>query len=107
MEFSGAMAVALAVDAVLGWPEQLFRRVGHPVTWLGRLIDRMDAACNRSSHPPALRRAAGAIATLLVIALPTILAIAVQVELTTGWSRTVIAESWHGHWWPCARSMII
>jgi adenosylcobinamide-phosphate synthase len=91
VEFSGAMAVALAVDAVLGWPEQLFRRVGHPVTWLGRLIDRMDAACNRSSHPPALRRAAGAIATLLVIALPTILAIAVQVELTTGWSRTVIA----------------
>ena len=91
MEFAGAMAVALAIDAVLGWPERLFRLLGHPVTWLGRLIDWTDAACNRSSHPPAFRRAAGLIATLVVIALPTILAIAVQAELTTSWSRIVIA----------------
>lgn len=91
MGFAGAMAVALAVDAVLGWPEQLFRSIGHPVTWLGRLIDRVDGTCNRSSHPPALRRAAGVMATLLVIALPTILAWTVQAQLTTGWSRVVIA----------------
>jgi len=85
------MAVALAVDAVLGWPEPLFRLIGHPITWLGRLIDRVDEACNRSSHPPALRRAAGVIATLLVIALPTALAWIVQAQLTTGWSRILIA----------------
>lgn len=91
MEFAGAMAVALAIDAVLGWPERLFRAIGHPVTWLGRLIDAVDEACNRSSHPPAFRRAAGVLATLAVIALPTILAIAVQTQLTAGWSRIVIA----------------
>ena len=91
MEFAGAMAVALAVDAVLGWPEQLFRSIGHPVTWLGRLIEMVDEACNRSSHPPTFRRAIGIMATLVVIALPTILAIAVQAQLTTGWSRVVIA----------------
>jgi len=89
--FAGAMAVALAVDAVLGWPEQLFRLIGHPVTWLGRLIDQLDEVCNRSSHPPALRRAAGVIATLPVIALPTALAWIVQVQLTAGWSRILIA----------------
>jgi adenosylcobinamide-phosphate synthase len=89
--FAGAIAVALAVDAVLGWPERLFRSIGHPVTWLGGLIDRVDEACNRSSHPPALRRAAGVIATLVVIALPTILASVVQAQLTTGWSRLVVA----------------
>ena len=91
MEFAGAMAVAMAIDAVLGWPELLFRLIGHPVTWLGRLIDTADAACNLSSHPPALRRAAGVIATLVVIALPTILAIAIRAQLTTGWSGIVIA----------------
>jgi adenosylcobinamide-phosphate synthase len=89
--FAGAIAVALAVDAVLGWPERLFRSIGHPVTWLGGLIDRVDEACNRSSHPPALRRAAGVIATLVVIALPTILASVVQAQLTTGLSRLVVA----------------
>jgi adenosylcobinamide-phosphate synthase len=85
------MAVALAVDAVLGWPEQLFRLVGHPVIWLGRLIDGVDEACNRDSDSPAFRRAAGVMATLLVIALPTALAWIVQAQLTTGWSRILIA----------------
>jgi adenosylcobinamide-phosphate synthase len=91
MVFAGAMAVAIAIDAVLGWPERLFRFIGHPVTWLGRLIDRVDAACNRSSHRPAARRVAGVMATLLVIALPTALAGIVQAQLAPGWSRVLLA----------------
>ena len=83
--------MALAIDAVLGWPEQLFRLIGHPVTWLGRLINGVDEACNRDSDSPALRRTAGVVATLMTIALPTALAWIVQVQLTTGWSRIVIA----------------
>lgn len=83
--------MALAIDAVLGWPEQLFRLIGHPVTWLGRLINGVDEVCNHGSHPPAFRRAVGVVATLLVIALPTALAWIVQVQLTTGWSRILIA----------------
>ena len=91
MGLAGAMAVAVAIDAVLGWPEQLFRLIGHPVTWLGRLIDRVDGACNRDSDSPAFRRAAGVVATLMTIALPTALAWIVQVQLTTGWSRILVA----------------
>ncbi len=90
MGFAGAMVVAMAIEAVLGWPERLFRLVGHPVTWLGRLIDRMDVACNRDSDPPALRRAAGLVATLLVIAVPTFLASAVQAQLGAGWGRILV-----------------
>jgi adenosylcobinamide-phosphate synthase len=84
------MALALAIDAVLGWPEQLFRLIGHPVTWLGRLINGVDEACNRDSDSPAFRRTAGVVATLMTIALPTAFAWIVQVQLTTGWSRIVI-----------------
>ena len=69
MGFAGAMVVAMAVDALLGWPSQLFARIGHPVTWLGRLIAAIDTGWNRASDPPALRRAAGAAGALLVIAL--------------------------------------
>lgn len=69
MGFAGAMVVAMAVDALLGWPSPLFAWIGHPVTWLGRLIGAIDAGCNRASAPPALRRAAGVAGTLLVIAL--------------------------------------
>jgi adenosylcobinamide-phosphate synthase len=84
------MVVAMAIDAVLGWPERLFQLVGHPVTWLGRLIDRMDAACNRDSDPPMYRRAAGVVTTLLVIAGPTFLAWAIQAQFGAGWSRILV-----------------
>jgi adenosylcobinamide-phosphate synthase len=88
--FAGAMLVALAVDAALGWPERLFHAIGHPVTWLGRLIDTADSGWNRDSDPPALRRAAGTVATLIVIALPTVIAWIVQTPLGAGWGRIFI-----------------
>jgi adenosylcobinamide-phosphate synthase len=79
------MAVAMAIDAAFGWPELLFRRFGHPVTWLGFLIDRVDAAWNRDSDASVQRRVAGVVASLSIIALPTVLAWIVQRQLTTGW----------------------
>ena len=69
MGFAGAMVVAMAVDALLGWPGGLFARIGHPVTWLGRLIAALDARWNREADTPLIRRAAGVGAALLVIAL--------------------------------------
>jgi adenosylcobinamide-phosphate synthase len=67
--FAGAMVVAMAVDALLGWPVRLFARIGHPVTWIGRLIAALDASWNRETDKPAIRRAVGIAAALLVIAL--------------------------------------
>ena len=83
--------MAMAIDAALGWPERLFQAIGHPVTWLGRLIDVTDANWNRDSDPPALRRGAGVIAALVVVALAAGLAWIVQAQLVTAWSRIVIA----------------
>ena len=71
MEFAAAMAVAMAVDALLGWPDGLFARIGHPVTWLGRLIAMLDGRWNRSADPSWKRRTAGVVAALIVIALAT------------------------------------
>ncbi len=85
------MVVAMAIDAVLGWPERLFRLVGHPVTWLGRMIDLLDRAGNRDSDPPTFRRAAGIVATLLAIAVPTFFAWALQAQLGAGWGHILVA----------------
>lgn len=41
------MLVAMACDLAFGWPDALFRRIGHPVTWLGRLISALEARWNR------------------------------------------------------------
>lgn len=85
MSFAGAMAVAMAVDALLGWPSWLFARIGHPVTWLGWLIAAIDCAWNRASDPPALRRAAGVVGALAVIALSVVLGWGIQSLLPWGW----------------------
>ncbi len=90
MGFAGAMAVAMAVDALVGWPAGLFARIGHPVTWLGALINVLDARCNRNADAPALRRTAGIAAALLVIALAAGFGWVLQAEFSTGWSRVVL-----------------
>jgi adenosylcobinamide-phosphate synthase len=84
------MAVAMAVDALLGWPPWLFARIGHPVTWLGRLIGAVDTAWNRSSDPPAFRRAAGIAGAIVVIALSVALGWMLQSLLPPGWVQIVL-----------------
>ncbi|MDA9469018.1 adenosylcobinamide-phosphate synthase CbiB [Bradyrhizobium sp. CCBAU 53415] len=90
MEFAGAMAVAMAVDALLGWPSSLFVRIGHPVTWLGWLIAAIDSAWNRASDPPASRRAAGVAGALVVIALSVALGWGLQSLLPSGWIQIML-----------------
>jgi adenosylcobinamide-phosphate synthase len=57
------MLVALGLEAAFGWPDWLFRRIGHPVTWIGAAISYCDARLNR---PGAFRVVAGGAATGLV-----------------------------------------
>lgn len=90
MGFAGAMVVAMAVDALTGWPSWLFVRIGHPVTWLGRLIGAIDAGWNRASDPPTLRRAAGIAGALVVIALSVVIGWALQSLLPPGWIQIMI-----------------
>jgi adenosylcobinamide-phosphate synthase len=84
------MAVAMMVDAALGWPTGLFVLFGHPVTWLGKLIDVLDEGWNRSCYSPVFRRAAGVAAALFVIALAVTMAWAIQALLVPAWSRIVL-----------------
>ncbi|GJE01835.1 Cobalamin biosynthesis protein CobD [Methylobacterium isbiliense] len=62
------LALALAAEAALGYPDRLYRALGHPVTWIGRLIAALDRSLNREGAAPAQRRAAGLLALALVLA---------------------------------------
>ena len=89
MGFAGAMAVAMAVDALVGWPGALFARIGHPVTWIGRLVSLLDRSWNRSVNAPPMRRIAGVAAALLVIGLCVGIGWIVQALVPAGWSGAV------------------
>jgi adenosylcobinamide-phosphate synthase len=59
--------LALLIEAIVGYPDRLVRTIGHPVTWMGRLINMLDRTLNHESMSNATRRAAGALAVLLLI----------------------------------------
>ena len=69
MSYAAIMLLALALDALIGWPAWLFARIGHPVTWLGALIDLLDSHLNRIQRSEKARRARGVFTALIVTAL--------------------------------------
>ena len=58
---------ALAVEAAVGYPDRLHRRVPHPVVGLGALISEGERRLNRSDRSPRARRLSG-IATVAATA---------------------------------------
>lgn len=84
------MLVAMAIDAVLGWPGALFARIGHPVTWLGGLIGALDTRWNRTSDTPVQRRLAGVAVALIVIALAAATGWLVQWFVPPDWRAVVL-----------------
>lgn len=82
MSFAAIMAVGLAIDALLGWPAGLYRRIGHPVTWIGRLITGIETRWNRGGA--GRRRIAGGFCVLATLAAAILPAAAVQAVLPSG-----------------------
>jgi adenosylcobinamide-phosphate synthase len=72
------LAAGLILEAVFGYPAWLYRRIGHPVTWLGALIAALERRCNRATLGPARRRALGALTLALVLLAATLPAIGVE-----------------------------
>src|SRR5579862_2831533 len=94
------MSVALAVLAMVielcaGYPQALWRAIGHPVTWIGRLIAALDRLLNRAVGR-YWRRAAGVVAILLLLGIVGTIAFAVERELLRlpfGWIAVAVIAS--------------
>ncbi|WP_421925634.1 adenosylcobinamide-phosphate synthase CbiB [Neoaquamicrobium sediminum] len=80
--------LALLIETGLGYPDRLFRAIGHPVTWIGRLISWMDGRFNRAASP-STRRMAG-IAALLTLLAVSIAAGLVLQRLLAGWAGLLL-----------------
>src|SRR5580700_3157655 len=80
------MSVALALLAMMielcaGYPQALLRAIGHPVTWIGRLIAALDRLLNRDTADRHWRLGAGAVAILLLLGIVGAIAVVVEHEL--------------------------
>ncbi len=84
--------LALLLDTMIGWPDAVYRRIGHPVTWAGRLIAALDRALNRGR----VRRAKGALTVAVVLLAAVIPATLIQAWLGP-WVAAILA-------WPLVAS---
>ncbi|MCO6049808.1 adenosylcobinamide-phosphate synthase CbiB [Mesorhizobium sp. RP14(2022)] len=69
--------VALVVERLIGYPDRLYQWIGHPVTWIGALIDGLDARLNKGNW----RRLKGVVALVILVLVPTTLALLIQIAL--------------------------
>lgn len=56
----------MLVEVAVGYPAAVFRRIGHPVVWVGALIGALERGMNRGPEPR--RRVAGVAALAVVVA---------------------------------------
>lgn len=85
------MLLALGIEAVIGWPRALHDRIGHPVTWIGRLIAELDAWLNLPEAAAATRRNAGIVAAAVVIAVAVWVGALADWLLPDGWAGLAVA----------------
>lgn len=72
------MLVALVIDSIFGWPRGLHARIGHPVSWIGQLISRIDRLLNRNSSSGNFRRTTGCLCLLFILSIVLVPAVLIQ-----------------------------
>jgi adenosylcobinamide-phosphate synthase len=83
-----ALLAALALDALIGDPAWLYRRVPHPVALIGGATSHLERALLQQGDAPARQRRLGALLCLAVTAAAAALGVALQslcLALPAGW----------------------
>nr|WP_299307695.1 adenosylcobinamide-phosphate synthase CbiB [uncultured Croceicoccus sp.] len=66
---AAVMLAALVLECVVGWPDALDRRIGHPVRWFGWIVTRVEPFANAPGASRTVRIAAGGIFAIALIVL--------------------------------------
>lgn len=79
--FADLALVAIATEAMVGYPDAVYRLIGHPVTWIGRLITWCDDAWNSAARSSRERRLYGVVTLLLLLAVSLLAGVAITALL--------------------------
>ena len=71
-------ALAVLIELIAGYPDWLVRSIGHPVTWMGRLIAGLERRWNRETLRPHVRRMVGAVAVLILVGIVGMVALIIE-----------------------------
>ncbi len=68
----------MLIEAAVGYPGALYRVIGHPVGWIGRMIGALDRTLNREDASREVRRLAGTAALCIVLAVTVAMVMAIE-----------------------------
>lgn len=83
--------LALIIERLAGYPDWLYRAIGHPVTWIGVLITRLDDRWNRIDFTGDQRREKGRNALIVLIVVAGLCGLAIQLVFGAGPTMLVTA----------------
>jgi adenosylcobinamide-phosphate synthase len=84
--------LALLIERFVGYPAPLFRLIGHPVTWMGALINALELRLNNGSH----RRWRGIVMLALLLLAGLVVSLAITLlaaRIPFGWVIEAILAS--------------
>jgi adenosylcobinamide-phosphate synthase len=87
LTFPLAMLIALCIDAIIGWPDAIYRRIGHPVTWIGALISGLERRLNIAGRA---RKGWGVFTCAVVVTAATLPALALVWAVPSGIAGAII-----------------
>ncbi len=79
--FAALALIAVATEAAAGYPDGIYRRIGHPVTWIGALITWCDRAWNSETLSYDERRWRGIYTLVLLLAVGILAGLAITALL--------------------------
>lgn len=92
--FPPLLICALVLEALLGYPDAVFRIIRHPVVWIGAVIAALDRMLNRG--PGWLRRLGGVVTMIILVGGAVGIGAALQVwllSLPLGWLPLTLLAS--------------
>ncbi|HYB10711.1 MAG TPA: adenosylcobinamide-phosphate synthase CbiB [Alphaproteobacteria bacterium] len=90
------LLLALAIEAGAGYPDWVYRRVRHPVVWVGRLIEQLDRQLNPTGLDETSRRTLGAVSLAIVVLVTGVTTGAIAkflVAFPVGWVMEAVLAS--------------
>ena len=83
-----AAALALLIERLFGYPKPLYDTIGHPVEWIGTILEKLEALLYDPEAEPLqarLRGVAALLALLLIATIPAVLVASVLSTFQFGW----------------------
>jgi len=83
-------AAAVLVEAAVGYPNPLYRVIGHPVTWMGRLLGVLEGSMNSGGESFVTRRRLGVVALAILLTVCLGATVFLQWFISTAWFGLIV-----------------